>query len=246
MVGAAAHRTQDPAFVLVRAQGVVGHGIDNFRLVAREGAVTVGQVVFSVVLMDPGGLEEFFQAFDDMHLAVVGDHVVVQFDAAASVLPHEHVGLPVIVDEHAGVDEIAVTDDPGRVDGEERMPQRILERAVRAVRDGHADVFDIGRIIQVILPVPFHAVRCPGVLRRPGRLLEGPEDHAPVLEGLHVAGHIDMVILHVEAPGHVPVVAGIHVQRITEHMGRRVRRIHVRDDGIAAQFEMLRFRGAGD
>ena len=245
VVGPAADRAEDAAFILVRPEGIVGHRIDDFRLVSSEGAVAVGQIVFPVMLVDPGGLEEFHKAFYDMDFAVIRNHVVIQFDAAAGILAHEHIGLPVIVNEHARVDEIAVTDHPRGIDGQEGMSQRIFERTCGAVGHGHADVLHIRRIIEVVFPVPFHAVRRPGVLRGPGRLLERTEYHAAVFERLHVPSHVNVIILHVESLCRVPVVTWIHIQGIPEHARRRIRRIHMCDNGISAQFIVTVFRSAG-
>ena len=245
VVGPAAHRAQDDALVLIGAQRAVGHRIGNLRLMAVEGAVAVGEIILAVVFVHPGRLEELFQALDDVHFPVVGDHVFVQLDAAAGILPHEHISLPVVVNKHARVDEIAVADDARRVDGKQRTAQRVRERPPGMVRHGDADILDIRREIEIIFPVPLHAVGRPRPGFSPDGLLERPEDDAPVFERLHVGRHVAVIVFHVESHRQVTVVAGIDIQGIPEDVGGRVRRVHVRDDGIARQLEVDGFGGAG-
>ena len=86
-----------------------------------ERSVGIRQIIDAVALVHPHGFKEILRAFDDMHLAVVGNHVFVQLDAAHRVLSHEEIGLPVVVDKHGRVDKVSVAYHALAVDGYERM-----------------------------------------------------------------------------------------------------------------------------
>lgn len=127
MVGAAADRVEYHALVFVGTEWVVGYGIGYLWLMTVLCAVGVRKVVLAVVLMRPDGFKEFIASFDDVDWFAVGYHVFVEFDAADGVLSHEEVGLSIVVDKYARVDEVAVADDSLGVDGHEWFAECIME-----------------------------------------------------------------------------------------------------------------------
>ena len=136
----------------------------------------------------------------DRDAAVAGDHVGLQLhDAEFAAAAEIEIGLAVVVDEDAGIDD----KDAGLALADERPAERVLERARGRVGHGHADLL-VGGEIKIIPAVALDAVGRPGVALRP-RDVPQAEDDAVILPRDEVVRGKHMPVHHVPvlAPGEV-------------------------------------------
>lgn len=93
---------------------------------SEEWPIGVGDIIETIALVYPDGFEELFDSIDDIDTmvatsVVVRDHIIIQFDGTDGILSHEEIGLSIVIDEDAWIDEISVADYALCVDTDERM-----------------------------------------------------------------------------------------------------------------------------
>ena len=192
--GITAEIINDHAAVRKAVHGVIGHGITKTRgsavgTVGVTVAVRIGKeiVVFATYLFDRAALVKFVLCHRQgaLHDAILLDldHVFLELcHLSPGELSPVEVGLPVIVDQHAGVNA------PHAL-----QKSHVNERSRRALRFCHA-VSAVGHAIIEVIPavtigaigrVQRTAILCPGGIgKRKHHAVIGPMDH--IVRGIHV------------------------------------------------------------
>ena len=167
--------------------------------------------------MYPYGFKESLRSLYYAYLTIVRHHILIETYAAHRVLTGKEICLPVIVDEHAGVDEVPVAYHAGTVYRKQRMTYRIGKRSVRSIADSNAYMLLVRRIIEVVSAVAKDAVRSPSLRLSPRRLLQRIEYHAMVMPVLHIRSAIYVVVFHGERKGIVTVMTRIYPESVAEN-----------------------------
>ena len=193
------------------AGGAVAHGV-AYALGAAGGGER--EIVVSVALVEPGALLiVVYLIVDRIDSAAIRYHVVVELDIIHVRVAPVHVCLPVVVDEHAGIDVVPVSSLPYQ-----RLAERVVERPVGRVGHKHAYAVAVYRAVHVELAVALHDARGPGpvVAVEPLEVLER-RNRTVVLPVHHVGGSVEQPVLHHEAFGKVVVMRGIEEDSVVVH-----------------------------
>ena len=228
VVGPAVHGLQDHSPVREWSQGIVARAILDLPAAGR-----IRQVIRPVVFVHPHGLKKIIRPFQQVYLPVVRDHVFVQLDGIDHQLSHIEVGLAVIVNEDRRVNEIAGAHHPPAFCVNQCRVQRIPEGTVRGVGNRHPDPGGLHRVIEIILPVAFYAVRSPRTGRGPADTVQG-KDHPVIRPLLHIGRGKHMPVLHAEVHGIILVVRRIYKQGVVKDTCRGIGRVHMCDKRVTA------------
>ena len=252
----------EDALVFPRAVDALAHGIG--RLLGESHGEA--QVVPVAPLVDPRRLGvEVLARRGERGLVDAGDadghdvafglhHVVLELDVVELGVTPEHVGLPVVVDPHRGVDVLPADGCVlgGHVVGDEGFRLR-HEGAGGGVRHGHADgfavdVFVLRRDVPVVFPAALDDLAGPCLAARPGEI-RGLQRVGMFGEGLHVRGGEDAPLVHHVAVLVVRafVVSGVDVHLPAVHQRGRVAQVLVLDEGVGGGGErgVFPFRRVG-
>ncbi len=123
------------------------------------------EVVAAVAFKNKGTFVIAFggDAFD--LIGRVGDHIVVEFDDVAVALAEVEPGAAIIIDKNHGIDGLAAVG----ATGDQRLAERIFERAGGCVGDGDTNLLS-GREIEIVFAVFGGDTGRPGVGVGPGEV----------------------------------------------------------------------------
>ena len=174
----AVSRAHDVAFRLPRACGAVAHSIAQ-RLGAAGGGIA--QIVMSSTLVEPGAFLIVFDVIVELgDAAFQRSHVVVQKGVVGIGVAPVHIGLPVVIRKDGRVDVVPVLFLP-----DERLAERVVERAVGRVADEDTNAVPVKRGVEVVFTVALYRLDGPRavVAAAPGKILQ--RGHSPVLRPVH-------------------------------------------------------------
>ena len=228
----------EDALRLEMAVDAVGHGVGD-ALGHEPGGV--GEVVFAVVLVDPGAFGEAVLLPVDveaLHRAVELDHVFLELGVVAVAVAPDEVRLAVVVDHDGRVDA-----RPGVAGGEavfrlhELLADGVLVGAFRLIGDRDADARAVGAGVEVVFAVARDHLRGVGGVRGVPLEIGNGDGGGPFRPGLHVLRGEEAPVLHGVVRVRTAVLGGVVVagdepERVADHDGRGVGGVFVLEDGV--------------
>ena len=128
--------------------------------------------------------------------------------------------MPVVVDEHCGVDEAPAARD-------ERLSKCISPRSFRTVGYSYTNAVQVfGGVFCCHIPIPLSValdgLRSPGIVALLGPLEMGGSQHDAVIRPMfHVGGGEHLPVGHTEVGGCIQIMSRKHIEAVArDHRGR--------------------------